>query len=303
MTMAIKLPSRAPTRRAARHRSADDSPVVYLRGVPLSAISEPQCVAAMMQELDAGRGGWAITPNLEILRQAVADPAKMRLVRRAKILLADGMTLVWASRIQGTPLPQRVCGSNLIHSLSEAAATRGRSVFLLGGAGNTADRAAKALVDRYPQLKVAGTYTPPFGFENDPHEMQRIIHAVDTAQPDIVYVALGFPKAERLIEKIRCVQPRAWWIGVGISFSFLCGDVRRAPCWMQRIGLEWFHRLLQEPRRLSKRYLVHGIPFAFSLLLSSSYQRIARQARGASNRRAWTTPYDRPQTQPWAWRV
>jgi N-acetylglucosaminyldiphosphoundecaprenol N-acetyl-beta-D-mannosaminyltransferase len=95
--------------------------------------------------------------------------------------------------------------------------------------------------------------------------MEKIRQLLLTSQPDIVYVGLGFPKQERLIEHLRATLPRAWFLGIGISFSFLAGEVKRAPRWMQNVGLEWLHRMVQEPGRLFGRYVVHGIPFALRL--------------------------------------
>ena len=193
------------------------------------------------------------------------DAEFRRLIGPATLFVADGMPLVWASRLQGTPLPERVPGSNLISILSHGAAGRGRSVFLLGGDEGTAEGAADVLLSRDPDLRIAGTLYPPMGFENDPEEMGRIRDTLADSSPDIVYVALGSPKQERLIRGIRDLLPGAWWVGVGISFSFLTADVRRAPTWMQRVGLEWVHRLAQEPGRLARRYLLHDIPFALVL--------------------------------------
>jgi N-acetylglucosaminyldiphosphoundecaprenol N-acetyl-beta-D-mannosaminyltransferase len=189
------------------------------------------------------------------------------------MLVADGMPLIWASRLQRTPLPERVCGSNLIWSLSEAAAGAGLSIYLLGGADDTAEQAGRILTSHFANLRIAGTYYPPYGFEKDPAELARMSEAIERAAPDIVFVALGFPKGERLIDHLRRHRPQAWWIGVGISFSFVCGHVSRAPKWMQRTGLEWLHRLLKEPRRLIKRYLIDDIPFAFRLLWRSFGER------------------------------
>jgi len=192
---------------------------------------------------------------------------------------------VWAARLQRTPLPARVAGSDLIWSLSRAAATRGRSVFMLGGAPGTADAAARALKEQIPGLVVSGTYYPPMRFEEDDAEIARIVEKLQAQKPDVVYVALGSPKQEFLIDRIRRTLPRAWWLGVGISFSFVSGDVRRAPRWMQHIGMEWVHRLFQEPRRLFKRYVLLGVPFATSLLggalikgMSSRFRRISAVA-------------------------
>ena len=244
-----------------------------LSGVWLDRITEAQTVEHVLSELDAARGGVVITPNLDIVRQCPIEPDLRQLLAEADLRVADGMTLVWASRLSGQPLPERVCGSNLISSVTAGAALRGRSVFLLGGTPGTAERAAEILKQRHPELHVAGTFCPDFGFERDPQQIAEIVAALDAAQPDIVFVALGFPKAERLIQGLRDNLPRSWWIGVGISFSFLCGDVKRAPRWMQRSGLEWVHRLIQEPRRLARRYIIDGPPFAIRLLAGSIIER------------------------------
>ncbi|MDB5301441.1 MAG: putative glycosyltransferase [Phycisphaerales bacterium] len=241
-------------------------PVIDLLGVKVHAITEIACVEHVLDAVDSSRGGVVITPNLDHLRRYLSDVNFGALVAEADLVVADGMPLVWASRLQGTPLPERVAGSNLISSLSAGAAGRGRSVFLLGGAPGTAEGASKVLTTRHPNLKVAGWHFPPVGFEQDPAEMARVMEVLSTAKPDIVYVALGSPKQERLIARLRPILPNSWWLGVGNSFSFLCGDVRRAPLWMQKTGLEWSHRLFQEPKRLFKRYVVVGVPFAASLL-------------------------------------
>lgn len=251
-------------------------PVVSLCGVRILGVTEAECVDVILDALDEGRGGWVITPNLDILRQAVHDADLFAMLERADLLVADGMPLIWASRMQGTPLPERVAGSNIISSLSAGAAARKRSLFLLGGSPGIADQAASILRERHPDLDIRGTYCPEFGFEKDEAQVAAIAEVVKASGADIVFVALGFPKGERLTDAIRHALPNAWWVGVGISFSFLCGDVQRAPMWMQKTGLEWVHRLQQEPRRLAKRYLVHDIPFAMRLFASASVGRIKR---------------------------
>jgi N-acetylglucosaminyldiphosphoundecaprenol N-acetyl-beta-D-mannosaminyltransferase len=242
-------------------------PTISLHGVRFHAIDEQKCIEHILSEIEAGRGGFVVTPNVDHLARAGQDVSFAALVAEANLVVADGMPLVWASRLQGTPLPQRVAGSDLISSLSAAAAGQGKSIFLLGGDSGTADAAAAVLRDRYPQLKIAGKICPAIGFEKDEAEIQRITSELQAAKPDIVFVALGSPKQERLIDRIRGTLPSTWWLGVGVSFSFLCGDVRRAPVWMRKCGLEWTHRLMQEPKRLFKRYVVVGIPFAGWLLM------------------------------------
>lgn len=255
-----------------RGRPSARLPRVHLHGMSVHAMTEVACVRHILDELDAGRGGWVVTPNLDHARRWRRDPDFADLCRRADLVTADGMPLVWASRLQGTPLPERVAGSNLIDSLSRAAADRGRSVFLLGGDEGVAEEAADVLKRRYPTLRIAGTHYPPFGFEHDRAQSAAIVESVTKAAPDIVFVAVGSPKQERLIAQLRPLLPQTWWLGVGISFSFLADRVKRAPRWMQRMGLEWVHRLAQEPRRLGRRYLVEGMPFATTLLAASTWR-------------------------------
>ncbi len=252
-------------------------PSARVGSAPFAAVTEAQCIAHVMAELDAGRGGWLVTINLDVLRRYERDGSFRDLIRDSSFFVADGMPLIWASRIRADPLPERVAGSTLMVSLSEACAKGGRSVFLLGGNEGAAEGAAAELTRRFPSLRIAGTCYPPFGFEKDEAKMAEIRAALAASRPDIVYVALGCPKQERLIVALRPILPRAWFTGVGISFSFLSGEVRRAPRWMQRAGLEWVHRMVQEPGRLMKRYLVDNAPFALALLARSGAQRLRKK--------------------------
>jgi N-acetylglucosaminyldiphosphoundecaprenol N-acetyl-beta-D-mannosaminyltransferase len=249
------------------------TPEVTLRGVDFHAIREKQAVEHILERSRRGVGGRVVTPNLHILRNCSMNPEILALVQRAHLRLADGMPIVWVSHLQGTPLPQRVTGSNLIYSLSEAAAEAGMSVFMLGGNPNMAEVAAKILTEQYPGLNIVGTSCPPFGFEKDPKTYNRVIEEVVEAQPDIVFVGLGCPKQERLMERISERLPNAWLLGIGYSFSFVAGEVPRAPLWVQKIGMEWLHRLSKEPRRLARRYLLEGIPFFARLLVSTAASR------------------------------
>ncbi len=269
-----------PARRSklppSRPISTSGLPTIKLHGIELNAITETRCVEHVLDELDGGNGGVLVTPNLDHLRRCARDLTFNALLDEASIVVADGMPLVWASRIQRTPLPERIAGSDLISSLSAGAAARDHSIFLLGGAPGTAESAATVLTTRHPNLKVAGIHCPPIGFEKNQDAMNAVIAALVEAKPNIVFVALGSPKQEYLINRIRKVLPDAWWLGVGVSFSFLSGDVKRAPAWMRRMGLEWFHRLIQEPRRLFHRYIVVGLPFGMALMSRAAWNGLPR---------------------------
>lgn len=265
---------------------------IRLLGVPIDRLTAPAAITAILAALREGRGGWVVTPNLDHLRRLVRDPEFAAICEDADLRLADGMPLVWASRLQRTPLPQRVAGSDLIWSLSEAAARQGRSIYLLGGNPGAAARAAEILATRFPGLLIAGVSCPEFGFDSDPARRQTVLAAVAGSRPDLVYVALGSPKQERLIRELRPLVPSAWCLGLGISFSFVTGEVRRAPRWMQRIGLEWAHRLRQEPRRLAGRYLLEGLPFAVRLLATSAWRGLMRSERTPATARVGPTLHD-----------
>lgn len=242
---------------------------VDIFNVLLNKVTEQDCIKLIIDEINSGRGGWCVTVNLEILRLIASDLKIHKLIEKSTIRVADGITLVWASRFQGTPLPERVCGSDLIYSLTAAISKSDKSIFLLGGNEGTAIRVANLLRKKYPGLDVAGTLCPPFGFEHDLSQRQNVINTILSSNPDIVFVALGFPKAEYLIAELRDLFPSIWWIGIGISFSYVCGDVKRPPKWARNLGFETLYRLIQEPRRLSKRYLFYGLRFAVVVLFDS----------------------------------
>jgi N-acetylglucosaminyldiphosphoundecaprenol N-acetyl-beta-D-mannosaminyltransferase len=237
-------------------------------GIAFDAVTEDEVIAHVLSELEAGRGGYMVTPNVDILRQ-LRRSQNRHLADRADLVLADGMPVVWASRLLRRPLPARVPGSSLVFSLARAAAAQERRVFLLGGAENAAERAAQRLEG--DGVLVAGWHFPPFGFESDAVAGRAIVDALAGSAPDIVYVGLGFPKQERLILELRDRFPATWFIGCGGSLAFASGDVSRAPVALQNAGLEWVHRLAKDPRRLVRRYLVDDVPYTVGLLLRAAF--------------------------------
>lgn len=249
-------------------------PRVRLMGMPVDPVTQREAIDHILNMLELGRGGWVITPNLDQLRQYYRWPELRPMYQRAQLVLADGMPLLLAGRLQGTPLPERVAGSELIYTLTAAAAKAGRSVFLLGGNLGTAEGAAARLNELNPGLGKVGTHFPPLGFEKDSAQMAQMIEALQAARPDIVFVGLGFPKQEKLIDQLREKFPQTWFLGVGISFSFVAGQIKRAPKWVQAICCEWLHRMLQEPRRLFVRYIVNDLPFAVRLFATSIWRRL-----------------------------
>lgn len=249
---------------------------ISLLGVAVDCVDQAGAIDWIARRVQTGRGGFVVTVNLDHLRRCVKDPSYADLVARADLVVADGMPLVWASRLRGgRQLPERVAGSSAMIDLCERAARDGQGVFLLGGDPGVADRAGKVLQQRFKDLKIVGVRCPPFGFECDGAEIAAICEQIRSSETGIVLVALGSPKQELLIDRIRDCLPAACWMGVGISLSFVAGDVKRAPVWLQRLGLEWVHRLVQEPQRLFKRYIVHGIPWGVRLLVEAAFNRLS----------------------------
>jgi N-acetylglucosaminyldiphosphoundecaprenol N-acetyl-beta-D-mannosaminyltransferase len=246
---------------------------IALAGVEFDCVVEADVVAHVLGELGEGRGGRIITPNVDILRRTTNDTEARHHVGSATVVVADGAPLVWASRLARKPLPARVPGSDLIWSLSAALDGTERSVYLLGGEPGTAEIAASVLRKRFPALTVSGFDSPPFGFDTDPDTLEVVCRRAAEAKPDVVFVGLGFPKQERLINRLHDRLPATWFMGCGAAIGFVAGVRRRAPDWMQRTGLEWVHRLITEPRRLMRRYLVEDMPFAVRLLTTSALGR------------------------------
>ena len=256
-------------------------------GLRIASLTEQQAVAAVIDAAVERRGHWTITANLDHLRRYHCEPLARRLLESADTVVADGAPLVWASRIAGTPLPERVAGADMIWSISDAARRAGVSLYLLGGNPGVADHAARVLQASFPDLEICGTLCPRYGFDSDDQQLANIEEELASASPDIVFVGLGFPKQDVLIERLRSIVPEASLIGIGIGLSYVAGDLRRSPGWTRALGLEWLYRLLHEPGRLIRRYMVHGIPFATVLLSSAVVHRVRTRLNLVSGQVPW----------------
>jgi N-acetylglucosaminyldiphosphoundecaprenol N-acetyl-beta-D-mannosaminyltransferase len=266
-----------------------------IMGLPFDRLDHPALIRLFLDGVRERNGGWIVTPNLDILRQFTRCPDSRRLILAATHRVADGQPIVWASRLAGRPVPGRIPGSDLVVSLPEAAARAGLSVFLLGGNPGVAAAAAARLEARCPGLERVGSYCPPYGFEDDPRELAKIGNAVKSARPALVLVGLGFPKQERLIHLLRSEMSETWFVGVGISLSFLAGAQPRAHAALQRLGLEWLHRLAHEPRRLFRRYVAHGLPFGLRLLAWAVIERLFGHRRALAERGSAANVNGRPE--------
>lgn len=250
---------------------------VLVDGIPFIHATLPQLTATIVEEARLGQGGWVVTPNVDIVQRIRTNSTFASLASQATVFTADGAPIIWASRILGTPLPGRLTGADLFAKLLPAATAQGLRVVLIGGNPGAAEAAADNLVSVAERHLVA-CLCPPFGFESDPAEVERIRALIQNTQPHVVFIGLGSPKQEVLIERLRPLSPQSWWLGVGVSFSFVAGDVKRAPAALQHLGLEWLFRLVQEPGRLARRYLLVGIPAALGLLCRAFAQRCLQRS-------------------------
>ncbi|WP_442481342.1 WecB/TagA/CpsF family glycosyltransferase [Aeoliella sp. SH292] len=262
---------------AATAMSTTTAPQVSLFGMKIDRVTLAEATSRVMDWCrgDVATCQYVVTPNVDHAVQLTHHDGLRQSYAGAAMVLADGAPIVAASRLLGRPLPERVAGSDLVPSVLAAAATAEKPlrVFLLGAGPGVGDRAAANIRRQYPNVEIVGTHCPPLGFENDPVANQAAIDAVNAGSPDLLVVGLGAPKQELWIAKNQKALHAKVALCAGATIDFLAGEKQRSPVWMQRVGLEWLHRLCSEPRRLAKRYARDATVFP---------QLVWREWRGAS---------------------
>jgi len=261
---------------------------VNILGTKISIVNMRSVLKELENEIKAkqSQAQMVCVPNVHSVIIATKDQEFRKILNSAPMAVPDGMPLVWVSRFLGKRIPERVSGPDILYAFSKIAAKKGYSFFFMGAAAGTADKMAKELKREHPFLKVVGTYSPPYGkFSRE--ENRRIIEMVNKAKPDVLWVAMTAPKQEKWIwmNKMALKIPVA--VGVGAAFDFLSGNVRRAPVWIQKAGLEWLWRLIQEPKRLWKRYLVDDMKF-FWLVFKQKLNQIKNPAENIPKRNETT---------------
>lgn len=202
---------------------------------------------------------YVVTPNVDHIVRLEKDEELQKVYKNASLILTDGKPLIWISKWYKTPIKEKISGSDLFPNVCELAANKNYTMYLLGAAEGVADTAAKNLMKKYPGLNVVGTYSPPFGFEKNEQEMNKIKTQIQAVHPDILIVGLGCPKQEKFMY-YHCKElgvPISF--GLGASIDFEAGNIKRAPKWMSNHGLEWLYRFSKEPKRLFKRYFVDDL--------------------------------------------
>ena len=202
---------------------------------------------------------YVVTPNVDHIVRLEEDEELQKVYKNASLILTDGKPLIWISKWYKTPIKEKISGSDLFPKVCELAANKNYTMYLLGAAEGVADTAAKNLMQKYKGLNIVGTYSPPFGFEKDKKELDKIKEQIQKVHPDILIVGLGCPKQEKFMYH-HCKElgvPISF--GLGASIDFEAGNIKRAPKWMSNHGLEWLYRFSKEPKRLFKRYFVDDL--------------------------------------------
>lgn len=197
---------------------------------------------------------YVVTPNVDHIVRLEKDEELQKVYKNASLILTDGKPLIWISKWYKTPIKEKISGSDLFPRVCQLAANKNYTMYLLGAAEGVADTAARNLMEKYPGLNIVGIYSPPFGFEKNEQEMNKIKTQIQDVHPDILIVGLGCPKQEKFMY-YHCKElgvPISF--GLGASIDFEAGNIKRAPKWMSNHGLEWLYRFSKEPKRLFKRY-------------------------------------------------
>jgi N-acetylglucosaminyldiphosphoundecaprenol N-acetyl-beta-D-mannosaminyltransferase len=255
-------------------------PPIALLGVAFDNVTLTRALAQIAEIVESRRAHYVVTANVDFLTQARSDPELRSILLDADLVIGDGMPVVWASRLLRNPLPERVAGADLMPQLIGLAAQRGYRLFFLGASEEANQCAVANMRARFPGVSIVGHYSPPFRplTELDDEE---IVQRIRAAEPDVLLVAFGCPKAEKWIARHYRTLNVPVLIGVGATIDFLAGRMRRAPVWMQRGGLEWFFRLCLEPKRLERRYSKDF--WCFAVGLGEQWWHTGRRGPGKRN--------------------
>lgn len=219
-------------------------------------VTEKEAINHIEECIKNRKIGHVITPNVDQIVRIENDPYFKEICDNAELLLVDGHPLMWIAKWYRRPIKEKICGSDLVPHLCKIAAEKGYRVFLLGAAEGVAAKAARILEEQYKGLIIAGTYSPPFGFENNEAELQKINTMLSDSQADLLFVGMGVPKQDRFIYENMYKYQIPMSFSIGATIDFIAGEQKRAPRWMTNHGLEWIYRIFQDPKRLAKRYII-----------------------------------------------
>jgi len=222
-------------------------------------VTEAEAIAHIEECIRLRKIGHVITPNVDQIVRIERDAYFKKICDNAELLLVDGHPLLWIAKWYGTAIKEKICGSDLVPHLCLLASQKGYKIFLLGAAEGVAVAAASKLEKDYPGIMIAGTYSPPYGFEKDEKELQKINTILKQSNADLLFVGMGVPKQDIFIYENMNKYQIPMSFSVGATIDFIAGVQKRAPRWMTNHGLEWLYRLFSNPRRMFRRYVVNDM--------------------------------------------
>ena len=222
-------------------------------------VNMDETIQAIEDMIASEKKSYIVAINVDVVMKIENDSYLKGITDKADMVLVDGKPLEWIAKWHNRPIKAKISGSDLVPILCERAAIKGYSIFIIGGKEGIAEKAKQNLERDLPGIRIVGTYAPPFGFEKDEKELNRINEMISIAHPDLLIACFGCPKQEKWIYENYQKYDAKVSVCAGATVDFLAGNVNRAPKWMSNHGLEWFYRFLQEPKRMFKRYFIDDV--------------------------------------------
>jgi N-acetylglucosaminyldiphosphoundecaprenol N-acetyl-beta-D-mannosaminyltransferase len=236
---------------------------ITLMGCAIDNLSMEETLQTVEGFIRTGQPHQHVVVNVDKLVKASRDPELRRIINDCALVNVDGMPVVWASHLLGKPLKERVAGVDLFEALMRRAGEKGWRVFLLGAREEVVSQVAATYARKYPRMVLAGYRN---GYWKGELEEAQVVEQIRDARPDLLFVAISSPKKEQFLGRYQAEMKIPFAMGVGGTFDVAIGRVKRAPLWMQKSGLEWFYRFLQEPRRMFRRYFIEDMAFLLLLI-------------------------------------
>lgn len=222
-------------------------------------ISMDETLYEICRFIEEKRKSYIVAINVDVVIKIEKDEYLKKITNEASLTLVDGKPLLWIAKWHNHPVKAKVSGSDLVPALCKIAANKGYSIFIIGGAEGVAEKAKENIENEYSDIKIVGTYSPPFGFEKDEEEIKKINYMISSVHPDLVIACFGCPKQEKWVYENYKKYDAFVSVCAGATVDFLAGNIKRAPKWMSNHGLEWLYRITQDPKRLVKRYLIDDV--------------------------------------------
>ena len=247
--------------------------------INIANLTNDEVLNYFQTKIEAKEKVFCVTLNIDILRCAYLSREFFNVLKTANLIFADGMPLVWLSKLKGQPLKERIAGRKIVYDLCKISNDKGYKIFMLGAAQGVADCAKQKLEKRMPNIQIVGTYSPSKDELCNPESNIKIIEAINNSGAEILFVALGAPKQEMWIHNNLDALNSYIYIPCGGSIDFIAGVQKKCPEWIGNIGFEWLYRLSSAPKRLFRRYIINDLPFLMRLISIEKREETVRMSR------------------------